>query len=47
MFQLYGHHQAYPQSLVEPSMLNAYGMWNPSSEAKMYVQMELKHELLK
>jgi hypothetical protein len=32
-FQLYSHHQAYLQSLVELYMLNAYGMWDPSSEA--------------
>jgi hypothetical protein len=36
MFQLYSHHQAYLQSLVELYMLNAYAMWDPSSEAKMF-----------
>jgi hypothetical protein len=35
MFQLYSHHQAYLQSLVELCMLNAYGMWDPSNEAKI------------
>jgi hypothetical protein len=33
MFQLYSHHQVYLQSLVELYMLNAYAMWDPSSEA--------------
>jgi hypothetical protein len=36
MFQLYSHHQAYLQSLVELYMLNAYGMWDQSSEAKVF-----------
>jgi hypothetical protein len=27
MFQLYSHHQAYLQSLVELYVLNVYGMW--------------------
>jgi hypothetical protein len=36
MFQLYSHHQAYPQSLVELCMLNAYAMWDPSSEAEHF-----------
>jgi hypothetical protein len=35
MFQLYSHHQAYLQSLVELYMLSAYAMWDPSSEVKM------------
>src|SRR5215510_2258252 len=34
MFQLYSHHQAYLQSLVELCMLNAYTMWDPSSKVK-------------
>jgi hypothetical protein len=33
MFHLYSHHQACLQSLVELYMLNAYVMWDPSSEA--------------
>jgi hypothetical protein len=37
MFQLYSHHQACLQSLVELYMLNAYGMWDPSSEAKIFI----------
>jgi hypothetical protein len=37
MFQLYSHHQAYLQSLVELHMLlNAYAMWDPISEAKKF-----------
>jgi hypothetical protein len=36
MFQLYSHHQAYLQSLVELYMLNAYAMWDPSSDAKNF-----------
>jgi hypothetical protein len=34
MFQLYSHHQAHLQSLVELHKLNACAMWDPSSEAK-------------
>jgi hypothetical protein len=34
MFQLYSLYQAYLQSFVELYMLNAYAMWDPSSEAK-------------
>jgi hypothetical protein len=41
MFQLYSHHQAYVQSLVELCMLDACVMWDPSSEAEI-LQMELK-----
>jgi hypothetical protein len=40
MFQLYSHHQAYLQSLVELYVLNAYAVWDPSSETK-YLQIEL------
>jgi hypothetical protein len=36
MLQLYSHHQAHLQSLVELYMLNAYGMWDPSSEARYW-----------
>jgi hypothetical protein len=36
MFQLYSHHQAYLQSLVKLYMLNAYAMWDPSSEANIF-----------
>jgi hypothetical protein len=36
MFQLYSHHQTYLQSLVELYMLNAYAMWDPSSEANIF-----------
>jgi hypothetical protein len=36
MFRLYIHNQAYLQSLVELYMLNAYAMWDPSSEAKIF-----------
>jgi hypothetical protein len=36
MFRLYSQHQAYLQSLVELYMLNAYGMWDPSSEANIF-----------
>jgi hypothetical protein len=32
MFQLYSHHQAYQQSLVELYVLNAYAMWDQSYE---------------
>jgi hypothetical protein len=35
MFQLYSQYQAYLHSLVELYMLNAYAMWNPSSEANI------------
>jgi hypothetical protein len=36
MFQPYSHHQAYLQSLFELYMLNAYAMWDPSSEANIF-----------
>jgi hypothetical protein len=36
MFQLYSHHRAYLLSLVELHMLNAYCMWDPSSEARIF-----------
>jgi hypothetical protein len=36
MFVLYSHYQAYLQSLVELYTLNAYAMWDPSSEAKNF-----------
>jgi hypothetical protein len=36
MFLLYSHHQAYLQSLVEICVLNAYAMWDPSSEPKKF-----------
>jgi hypothetical protein len=36
MFQLHSHHQAYLQLFDEQYMLNAYAMWDPSSEAKMF-----------
>jgi hypothetical protein len=36
MFQLYSYRQTYLQSLVELCMLNAYAMWDPSSEAKIF-----------
>jgi hypothetical protein len=36
MFQLYSHHHAYLQLLVELYMLNAYAMWDPSSEEKHF-----------
>jgi hypothetical protein len=36
MFQLYSHHQAYLQSLDQLYMLNAYAMWDSSSETKMF-----------
>jgi hypothetical protein len=36
MFQLYSHHQAYLQSPVELYMLNAYAMWDASSEANKF-----------
>jgi hypothetical protein len=36
MFQLYSHHQAYLQSLAELYMINAYAMWDPSREAKIF-----------
>jgi hypothetical protein len=42
MFQLYNHHQAHLQSLVELHKLYAYAMWDPSSEAKNVLRMELK-----
>jgi hypothetical protein len=34
MFQLYSHHQAYLQSPGKLYTLNAYTIWDPSSEAK-------------
>jgi hypothetical protein len=41
MFQLYSHHQAYLQSLIELYMLHAYAMWDPSSEATdLYVTVK-------
>jgi hypothetical protein len=43
MFQLYDHHQAYLQSLVELYMLNGYGMWDSGSEAKVFLHMEFKN----
>jgi hypothetical protein len=36
MVQLYSHHQAYLQSLVELYMLNGYGMWDRSNETKIF-----------
>jgi hypothetical protein len=39
MFQLYSHHQAYLQSLVELYMLNVYAMWDPSSKAKNFTDV--------
>jgi hypothetical protein len=36
MFQLYSHHQASLQSLVELYMLNAFTMWDASSEANNF-----------
>jgi hypothetical protein len=36
MFLLYSHHLAYLQSLVELYMLNAYAVWDPSSEANIF-----------
>jgi hypothetical protein len=44
MFQLYSHHQAYLQSLVELYMLNAYAVWVPSSEATDLHMKVKKHE---
>jgi hypothetical protein len=41
MFQVYSHHQAYTQSLVELYMLNVYTVWGPSSEGKD-LHVELK-----
>jgi hypothetical protein len=41
MFQLYSHHQAYLQSLVELYILNAHAMWDPSNKAND-LHMELK-----
>jgi hypothetical protein len=45
MFQLYSHHQAYLQSLVELYMLNAYVMWDPSIEATDLHMKVKKHVL--
>jgi hypothetical protein len=40
MFQLYSnYYQAYLQSLVELYMLNAYAMWDHSSEAKIFTYL--------
>jgi hypothetical protein len=36
MFQIYCHHQSYLQSLVELYVVNVYGMWDHSSEAKHF-----------
>jgi hypothetical protein len=36
MFQLYSHHQAYLQSLVELYILNAYVMLDPNGEATIF-----------
>jgi hypothetical protein len=35
MFQLYSHHQACPQSLVELYMLNAYAMLDSSTKQNL------------
>jgi hypothetical protein len=43
MFQPYSHHQAYLQSLVELCMLNAYAMWDPSSEARYWDPTKRTH----
>jgi hypothetical protein len=49
MFQLYSHHQAYLQSLVElyTCMLNAYVVWDPSSEATICIDgiKNMKHSV--
>jgi hypothetical protein len=42
MFQLYSHHQAYLQALVELYMLNGYAMWDPRSGAKTFTD-EIKN----
>jgi hypothetical protein len=36
IFQLHSHHQAYLQSLVELYSVNSYAMWDLSSEAKSF-----------
>jgi hypothetical protein len=42
MFQLHSHHQTFTTIICRAHMLNAYAMWDPSSEAK-YLHVK-KHE---